>query len=82
MQTNRRLPQRSLLRTPLWLLLPLILQACALQTPIPVTEAARVDLACSEFQRMTFDRINDTLPTIAQIKAYDAGRDKLCGAGK
>jgi hypothetical protein len=67
----------------LWLSPWLILQACA-ATPIPtpVTSAPPVDLACSEFPRLTFDRVSDTLPTIAEIKAYDAGRDKLCGVGK
>jgi hypothetical protein len=62
--------------------LSLTLQACATPTPIPVTSAPPVDLACSEFPRLSFDRLNDTLQTIAQIKAYDAGRDKLCGVGK
>jgi hypothetical protein len=70
------------LRTLLWLSLPLTLQACATPTPILVTSTPPVDLACQEFPRITFDRKLDTLPTIAQIKAYNAGRDKLCGVGK
>ena len=69
-------------RTLLWFTLPLTLAACATPIPIPVTEAPPVDLACSEFPRLTFDRLKDTPETIVQIKAYDAGRDKLCGSGK
>lgn len=70
------------LRTARWLGLPLILAACVTPIPTPVTDAPRVDLACSEFRRITFDRLHDTAATIAQVKAYDAGRDQLCGPGK
>jgi hypothetical protein len=64
----------------LWLTVPalLILQACASQAPIPATS----DAGCIEFPRLTFDRLADTLPTIAQIKAYNARRDAVCGPGK
>lgn len=71
------------LRTLLLLSLPLTLQACAQQaTPTPAISVAAPDTACTSFQRLTFDRLNDTLPTIAGIKAYDAARDAICGAGK
>lgn len=72
----------SKLRTLLFSIPLLTLTACATPTPTPVTSAPPVDLACSEFPRMTFDRLKDTDATIAEIKAYDAGRDKLCGVGK
>ena len=82
MRTLRLSPPQSLRRTlPVLLLLP-ILVVCATPAPIAVTKAQPVDLACGEFPRLTFDRLHDTLPTIAEIKSYDAGRDKLCGAGK
>lgn len=63
----------------LWLsvlLLP-ILADCASQAPIPATDAG-----CIEFPRLSFDRLADTLPTIAAVKAYDARRDAVCGPGK
>lgn len=62
-----------------------ILQACATPTQIAGTDPAPLpapDTGCIEFPRLTFDRLNDTLPTIAGIKAYDARRDAVCGAGK
>jgi hypothetical protein len=55
----------------------LILPACAHQTP-----TAAIDNGCGEFQRITFDRLADTMPTIVEIKAYDAERDAVCGVGK
>lgn len=66
-----------------WLVMPLILPlcvilpACAHQNPTPVTDGA-----CVVFPRLTFDRLEDTLDTIVQVKAYDARRDAVCGAGK
>lgn len=60
-----------------------ILAACATPAPtVAIKTAPPIDLACSEFPRMTFDRLADTLPTIAEIKSYNAGRDTLCGVGK
>lgn len=53
-----------------------LLAACEHLTPTPVTSA------CTAFPRISFDRLNDTEPTIKQVKAYDAGRDALCGKGK
>lgn len=46
------------------------------QTPTPVTSA------CTAFPRITFSRLKDTEETIRQVKAYDAGRDAICGKGK
>lgn len=51
-------------------------QACALPTPTVATDA------CVAFKRLTFDRLNDTLPTIAGIKSYDDARDAVCGVGR
>ena len=73
-----RTPSRPVLL--LALLLPAILTACAAQTLIAGT-SPKVNAGCLEFPRMTYDRLNDTLPTIAQIKAYDAARDAICGKG-
>lgn len=70
----------------LLLSLPPILASCAPLTPTPATSvaaaSAEADAGCTAFQRLTFDRLNDTLPTIAGIKAYDAARDAICGMGK
>ena len=55
----------------------LILSAClGAQAPTAATNAG-----CIEFARINFDRLNDTLPTIEEIRTYDDQRDKLCGAG-
>jgi hypothetical protein len=56
--------------------------SCASPPPTPVTSPPKVDLACSEFPRGTYDRLLDTIPTIKWMKAYNAGRDRLCGPGK
>lgn len=56
-------------------MLVLLLLGCQTQTAV-------TDAACVEFPRMTFDRLNDTVPTIDQVKSYDARRDALCGVGK
>jgi hypothetical protein len=70
-------------RTLCFLLLSATLGACASPPPIRVTEAPPpASLACGQFPRPTFDRLHDTLPTIAVIKAIDAWRDQTCGAGK
>ena len=66
------------------LLLPSLLAtlaACETPTPTPATEAAPVN-PCTIFGLITFDRLKDTPQTIVQIKAYNAGYTKLCGAGK
>jgi hypothetical protein len=69
----------------------LTLTACAHEIP---TLATRTEVAaapaapppapsaCTAFPRITFSRLHDTAETVAQIKAYDAGRDVLCGKGK
>lgn len=87
-------PGLLLLSAMLWWLILLTLSGCASPTPTAVTDAnGDVDLdstghviglpnACREFPRLTFDRLKDTLPTIGEIRSYDAGRDKLCGIGK
>lgn len=43
---------------------------------------AQTDVGCSAFPRLSFDRLYDTLPTIAGIKGYDDKRDAVCGKGK
>lgn len=55
----------------------LTLGACASPTQTVVT-----DTGCLAFSRATFDRLNDTLPTITWVKDYDARRDAICGVGK
>lgn len=64
----------------------MILAACvhptpivATRTPAPVT--AMTDTLCA-LPRLTFDRLHDTLPTIAGIKDQDARRNAVCGIGK
>lgn len=57
------------------------LAGCAAQTPTPGISAPAFS-GCIGFDRITFDRLHDTAPTIQQIKAYDAERDAVCGAGK
>ena len=53
-----------------------LLTACAHLTPTPVPSA------CTAFPRISFDRLHDTDETIRQVKAYDAGRDAVCGKGR
>lgn len=61
--------------------LALSLQACATQTPIHAIDAApAVGGACLAFGVMNYDRLNDTLPTIAQIKSHNAAYRNLCAA--
>lgn len=82
----RKLPMLALLLT---------LPACGHLTPTaaisPVATAAppaaapqapSLNPGCTEFDRITFDRLLDTLPTVTEIKAYDAARDRICGVGK
>lgn len=61
---------------------PLILAGCVTQTPIAETKPVQTDSGCVAFARITFDRLHDTTDTIAQVKAYDAARDAVCGKGK
>ena len=68
MQTLRTLSLLSVLLS--------LTAACAHLTPTAATSA------CTAFPRITFDRLNDTLETIRQVKSYDAGRDAICGKGK
>lgn len=78
-------PKHARLRTLLIGPLLLIPAACASPTPIPAPSAvtaAGANVGCVEFTRGTFDRLNDTLPTIAWVKSYNAGRDAICGQGK
>lgn len=62
-------------------LLPaLTLPACATLPPTRATDVApAVGGACLAFGVMNYDRLNDTLPTIAEIKSHNAAYRKLCG---
>ena len=51
------------------------LTACATQTPTP---AISIDTSCTVFGPITFDRLKDTLPTIEQIKVYNAKWVERC----
>lgn len=81
----RTSPKHARLRTLLIAPLLLIPAGCApltrIAAPSAVT-AAGDNVGCVEFTRGTFDRLNDTLPTIAWVKSYNAGRDATCGVGK
>lgn len=55
----------------------LILAACV--TP---TQTAVPDSACLTFKVIQFDRLNDTLETIAQVKEHNAAWRALCPAQK
>ncbi len=83
-------PRSLLLGSGLLVSTLLLINACATQAPIAGTSpvwgktafvAAPTDVVCS-LPRLTFDRLKDTLPTIAEIRDQNAKRDKLCGAGK
>lgn len=54
-----------------------ILQACA--TPVPTVATSS---GCLDFARGSYDRLHDTLPTLAWFQTYNDQRDKLCGVGK
>lgn len=80
------------LKRPLTLAALLMLSACATRpapaTPIqtvvtsqaPPVAPAPVNTACTAFGLISFDRLNDTIPTINQVKAYNAAWTALCGA--
>ena len=59
-----------------------MMSACALLTNIlapdyiPVHQANTV--ACKAFKPIAYDRLLDTLPTIAQVKQHNAAYDALC----
>ncbi len=76
----RRAPTAMLLT--LWL--PATLTACAHPTPTAAIDLATANpppaSVCAVFKTITFDRLNDTLPTIQQVKASNARRAALCGA--
>ena len=61
-------------------LLLLTLTGCA---SLPGTRATDVSPAvggaCLAFGVMNYDRLNDTLPTIEEIKSHNAAYRKLCG---
>jgi len=58
------------------LILSLILTSCARQTPTAVPdEQAPV---CLVMTTISFDRLNDTAETIAQIKEHNAVLAELC----
>lgn len=64
--------------------LSLTLVACASPTRTQETEKAAAQPApsqvCAVFKTITFDRLNDTLPTIQQVKDSNARRASLCGS--
>lgn len=60
----------------------LILGACAPKTPSLGTEpAVQAGLFCSETSPIIYSRLHDTAQTIAQVKAYNAVGQRLCGWG-
>lgn len=81
----RRWPKRSRLNVSLTLAALLILAACGTLRPTVATRpgpALPTPSACVAFPRLSYDRLKDTVPTIGEIKSYDAARDVLCGAGR
>ena len=61
-------------------LLLLTLTGCANLTPTRATDVSpAVGGACLAFGVMNYDRLNDTLPTIEEIKSHNAAYRKLCG---
>jgi hypothetical protein len=79
-----RSPRRSPPGMPLTLLLSATLAACAHPTPTAAIDQAAANpppaAVCAVFKTISFDRLNDTLPTIQQVKASNARRAALCGA--
>jgi hypothetical protein len=79
-----RLPRRSPPGTPLTLLLSATLAACAHPTPTAAIDQAQANpppaAVCAVFKTISFDRLNDTPPTILEVKASNARRAALCGA--
>jgi len=66
------------------LLLCVILAACAHPTPTAAIDRAAANpppaAVCAVFQTITYDRLNDTLATILQVKDSNARRAALCAA--
>lgn len=65
----------------------LTLAACGHQTQTVATDSTKAaptagNIGCVEFDRGTFSRLHDTLPTITFVKKYNAARDAACGKGK
>jgi len=56
------------------LLTPFLTIGCATQTPTPAP-----DSFCLIDQKIQFDRLDDTLPTIRQVKEHNAAYDAVCG---
>ena len=60
------------------------LAACAHPTPTAAIDQAAADppptAVCAVFKAISYDRLNDTLPTIQQVKDSNARRAALCGA--
>ncbi len=75
-------PKRPSLAMSLTLVLSVILAACA--HPIPTAAIDHADptpaTVCAVFKIITYDRLNDTLATIQQIKDSNARRAALCDA--
>jgi hypothetical protein len=69
---------------PLMLSLSAILTACAHPIPTAATDLAaanpRPAAVCAVFKTITYDRLNDTLATIQQVKDSNARRAALCAA--
>jgi hypothetical protein len=66
------------------LLLLVILAACAHPTPTAAIDQAATNppptAVCAVFKTISYDRLNDTLATIQQVKDSNARRSALCAA--
>jgi hypothetical protein len=69
---------------PPMLLLFVILTACAHPTQTAAIDRAAADplptAVCAVFKTISYDRLNDTLATIQQVKDSNARRATLCAA--
>lgn len=63
-----------------WLAISLIgiLAACATRTPIAAPSAPPANTACTAFGPIVYDRLADTLQTIANIKVHNVAWDAIC----
>lgn len=79
MPKSPRRPPRAM---PLTLLLSLILTACAHPTPTAGIDRAAANppppAVCAVFKIISYDRLNDTLATIQEVKDSNARRAALC----